>query len=137
MNISVHGKILTRIGMFWQILLKFDSTKFFENLLSNFWVITWGYTGKWQVRRQLWQNMVIYESYCCECVRKGFLRFSDPVHVLVTDLHDILFACILSAVHVIHNFWLDVVTSDAYSSGHFLSEMPHKLTAYFQHLWIY
>jgi len=41
---------------------------------------------------------------------KVFFRFSDPVHVLVTDLHDILFACILSAVHVIHTIIFDLMS---------------------------
>jgi len=37
----------------------------------------------------------------------------------------------------IHDFWLDVITSGAYSWAHFLSKMSHKHMPYFQQLWIY
>ena len=40
MNISVHVKSLTRIGMSWEILVKSGSMKLFGNLLSSFLVIT-------------------------------------------------------------------------------------------------
>lgn len=138
MIVSVHVKSLTRIGMSWQILVKFGNIKFFFNMLSNFLIIMWGCTGSYG---RLWSFLQLF------VVNVSEPRLSDPVHILgmrcmIRCFDSILVAGVPIIHRLIHKILMYVIEKPHYIIFKVLSTIslrmsrwPVDITAtYRQHL---